>query len=153
MYSVKMKGIPPPSCQIHHMGTDHWITSVQDTEDEQVILFDSSQCFSPCLSRSLEMQLFAIYGRGKRHLQVVHPRVQQQHSGVDCGIFAVAYATEFVFNQYTGNELEFDRSVMRDHLLMCFQNQDLIPFPKLKRKMKLKNRPQLLESTTIIISR
>ena len=100
-----------------------------------------------------EMQDFAIYGRGKRHLQVVHPRVQQQHSGVDCGIFAIAYATEFVFNQYTGNELEFDRSVMRDHLLMCFQNQDLIPFPKLKRKMKLKNRPQLLESTTIIISR
>ena len=100
------------------------------------------------------MQLFAIYGRGKRHLQVVHPRLQQQHSGVDCGIFAIAYATEFVFNQYTGNELiEFDRSVMRDHLLMCFQNQDLIPFPKLKRKMKLKNRSQLLESTTIIISR
>ena len=64
MYSVKMKGIPPPSCPIHHMGTDHWITSVQDTEDEQVILFDSSQGFSPRLSRSLEMQLFAIYGRG-----------------------------------------------------------------------------------------
>ena len=147
MYSVKMKGIPPPSCQIHHMGTDHWITSVQDTEDDRVILFDSSQGFSPRLSRSLEMQLFAIYGR------VVHPRVQQQHSGVECCIFAIAYATEFVFNQYTGNELEFDRSVMRDHLLMCFQNQDLIPFPKLKRKMKLKNRTQLLESTTIIISR
>ena len=108
MYSVKMKGIPPPSCQIHHMGTDHWITSVQDTEDEQVILFDSSQGFSPRLSRSLEMQLFAIYGRGKRHLQVV----QQQHSGVDdCDIFAIVYATEFVFNQYTGNALiEFDRS-------------------------------------------
>ena len=153
MYSVKMKGIPPPSCQIHHMGTDHWITSVQDTEDDQVILFDSSQGFSPRLSRSLEMQLFAIYGRGKTYLQVVHPRVQQQHNGVNCGIFAIAYTTEFVFNQYTGNELEFDRFVMRDHLLVCFQNQDLIPFPKLKRKMKLKNRPQLLESTTIIISR
>ena len=136
------------------MGTDHWTTSVQDTEDEQVILFDSSQAFSPRLSRSLEMQRFAIYGSGKRHLRVVHPPVQQQHSGVDCGIFAIAYATEFVFNQYTGNEhIEFDRSVMKDHLLMCFQDQDLILFPKLKRKMKLKNRPQLLESTIMIISR
>ena len=111
MYSVKMKGIPPPSCQIHHMGTDHWIPSVQDTEDDQVILFDSSQGFSPRLSRSLEMQLFAVYPRGKRHLQVVHPRVQQQHNDVDCGIFAIAYTTEFVFNQYTGNELEFDRFI------------------------------------------
>ena len=35
----------------------------------------------------------------------MHPRVQQQYSGVDCGIFAIASATEFVFNQYTGNEL------------------------------------------------
>ena len=43
----------------------------------------------------------------------MHPRVQQQHNGVDCAIFAIAYATEFVFNPYTGNELiEFDRSVM-----------------------------------------
>ena len=83
----------------------------------------------------------------------MHPRAQQQHSGVDCGIFAIASATEFVFNQYTGNELEFDRSVMRDNLLICFQNQDLIPFPKLKRKLKLKNRPQPLESTTINILR
>ena len=40
MYSVKMKGIPPPSCQIHHMGTDHWITSVQDTEDDQASVAD-----------------------------------------------------------------------------------------------------------------
>ena len=59
-----MKGIPPPSCQIHHMGTDHWIKSVQDTEDEQVILFDSSQGFSPRLFRSLETQLFAEEGKG-----------------------------------------------------------------------------------------
>ena len=76
------------------------------------------------------MQLLAIYGKGRRHLQVLQPRVQQQHNGTDCGIFAIAYATEFVFNQYAGNELlEFDRPKMRGHLLTCFQNQDLIPFP------------------------
>ena len=107
---------------IHGIGRGVPNASVQDTEDEQVILFDSSQGFSPRLSRSLKTHLFAIYGRGKRRLPVVHPRVQQQHSGhsdVDCGIFAIAYATEFVFNQYTGNELiEFDRSAMREKNLV-----------------------------------
>ena len=76
---------------MHHTGTDHWITSVQDTEEEQIILFDSSQVFSQRLSRNLEMQFYAIYRRGRRHLQVVHPRVQQQHNCVDCGIFAILH--------------------------------------------------------------
>ena len=46
--------------------------------------------------------LVAIYDRGKGHIQIVHPHVQQQTNGVDCGIFAIAYATEFIFNQYIG---------------------------------------------------
>ena len=154
MYSVRMRRVLPPSCQIHHTGTDHWIASIQESENEQVVVFDSSQGPSPRLSQSLEMQLFAIYGRGKRHLQVLRPHVQQQYNGVDCGIFAIAFATEFVYKQYAGNELiEFDRPKMRDHLLECFQSQNLTPFPKMKRKMRLKNKTMSLDSTTSVISR
>ena len=154
MYSVRMRRVLPPSCQIHHTGTDHWIASIQESENEQVVVFDSSQGPSPRLSQSLEMQLFAIYGRGKRHLQILRPHVQQQHNGVDCGIFAIAFATEFVYKQYAGNELiEFDRPKMRDHLLECFQSQNLTPFPKMKRKMRLKNKTISLDSTTSVISR
>ena len=152
-YSVRMKSVMSPSCQVHHTGTDHWITSVQDTTD-QIIIFDSSQIFSPNLTKSIQLQLFAIYDRGKRQIQIVHPHVQRQTNGVDCGIFAIAYATQFIFNQYIGYDLvEFDRSAMREHLLSCFQNQEITPFPKLKRKMRLKKTVSELESTKSFISR
>ena len=154
LYSVRMRSVTPPSCQIHHTGTDHWIATVQTAEDDQVILFDSSKGDSPRLHRSLELQLFAIYGKGRKHLQVLRPRVQQQHNGVDCGIFAIAFTTEFVYNQYTGEELiEFDRPRMREHLLECFNNQELLPFPRLKRKLRLKNKTILLDSKASVISR
>ena len=98
------------------------------------------------------MQRFAIYGRGKKRIQILRPNVQQQYNCVDCGIYAITFGTEFVFNQYAGYELiEFDRSKMRDHLLECFQSQDLIPFPKQKRKMRLKSKKVSLDSTTSVI--
>ena len=151
-YCVKMRRTYPPSCQIHHTGTDHWITSAQDTSDGQIIIFDSSQGFNPRLSKSVEMQLFALYGKGKSQLEVIFPRIQQQSNGVDCGVFSIAYATEFVFNRFTGKEyLEFNKNNMREHLLCCFQEQELTPFPKLKRKLRLKGRP--VESSSLIISR
>ena len=43
MYGVRMSSVSPPSCQIHHTGNDHWIASVQEAENEQVIILDSSQ--------------------------------------------------------------------------------------------------------------
>jgi Ulp1 family protease len=51
------------------------------------------------------------------------PTVQQQTNSIDCGVFAIAYATEFCFNQYTGGKgLTFNTSVMRDHLLQCLKS-------------------------------
>ena len=154
VYGVQMSSVTQPSCQIHHTGTDHCVATVRTAEDERIILFDSAQG-SPHLPRSLEMQLYLLYtGKARGICKFLRPRVQQQHNGVDCGIFAIAFLTEFVFNQYTGRELlEFDIPKMRDHLLTCFSNYDLTPFPKLNRKMRLKNKTVLLDSTTSVISR
>ena len=44
-------------------------------------------------------------------------KVQQQVNGVDCGVFSIAFATEFCFNGYTGRGvLNFDRDQLRPHL-------------------------------------
>ena len=42
VYSVRMRSVLPPSCQIHQTGTDHWISSIQEAENEQNVIFDSS---------------------------------------------------------------------------------------------------------------
>jgi hypothetical protein len=64
-------------------------------------------------------------------------------------VFAIAYATEFCFNQYTGGKgLIFNTSVMRDHLLQCLSNKQLQPFPKVQPKTTLK----LHKNTSVYIN-
>ena len=44
--------------------------------------------------------------------------VQQQHRGVDCGLFATAFATELAYgNDKVG--VSYAKSVMRDHFFLC----------------------------------
>ena len=90
-----------------------------------------------------------IYSSNGNVIPVNLPTVQQQTNSIDCGVFAIAYATEFCFNQYTGgNGLTFNTSVMRDHLLQCLSNKQLQPFPKVQPKNTLK----LHKNTSVYIS-
>lgn len=134
-----MKFISAPACQIHHTGSDHWLTSASTDSQTDLILFDSLQGTIPSISNSLKLQLFAAYGNNKNHLTILVPKIQQQSNAVDCGIFALAYATEFCFSGFVGGEnIDFDKQAMRQHLITCFQSKSLRPFPQLKRKLRLK---------------
>ena len=78
---------------------------------------------------SLEEQLAAIYqmiaGDG---LIVTRVPVQQQKGGVDCGLFSIAYAFH-VLRGDNVKQLCLDRSKIRQHLVDCFEQQQLYPFP------------------------
>lgn len=138
-YSLKMKFSRSTACQIHHTGADHWVTSVSPANETDLIVFDSLQGPVPSISNSLKMQLFAAYAQNKNHLNILIPKIQQQANSVDCGIFALAYATEICFTGFVGGEsIDFDKQIMREHLLNCFQNKSMSPFPKIKRKLRLK---------------
>ena len=85
------------------------------------------------------MQFLQLYGRQKLNASLL--KVQQQKNLVDCGVFAIAFCTEYC---YTGRKVvlqdEFDIMRMRDHLHNCIENMELTPFPKLRRKLKLLTR-------------
>jgi hypothetical protein len=139
-YSLRMRSQVPPICQIHHTGRDHWITSVQCDADDPVIIFDSSISKPYVITESLKMQLFTIYGKNTNHLQIDVPQIQQQTNGVDCGIFAIANAVEFCLNSFLGTtQLEFDKNVMRSHLIECLLQNKLQEFPKNRKKLSLKS--------------
>ena len=56
---------------------------------------------------------------GEEHLKgLAVVAVQQQPNGSDCGMFAPAFATCLVHYQ-TPETLQFDKSMMRQHLLEC----------------------------------
>ena len=55
----------------------------------------------------------------------------------DCGLFAIANMMEFITNRCKGLqqgrlELKFIQSEMRNHLVQCFQQNYMEPFPKQK---------------------
>jgi hypothetical protein len=119
----------PPSVQIHHTGHDHWVLSIQDTSGT-VFLLDS-KIPRQTVSASTQIQMSRIYSSNGNMIPVNLPTVQQQTNSIDCGVFAIAYATEFCFNQYTGGKgLTFNTSVMRDHLLQCLSNGNCSHFQK-----------------------
>lgn len=133
--------------QIHHTGHDHWVLSIQDTSGT-VFLLDSKNP-RQTVSASTQIQMSRIYSSNGNVIPVNLPTVQQQTNSIDCGVFAIAYATEFCFNQYTGGKgLTFNTSVMRDHLLQCLSNKQLQPFPKVQPKNTLK----LHKNTSVYIS-
>ena len=75
-------------------------------------------------------------------------QVQQQCSGSDCGLFAVANATELCFGSQPGHAI-YKQSCMREHLMTCFLTQELLPFPKEKEASKAK--PEVLSTTQVQI--
>ena len=59
--------------------------------------------------------------------------VMQQNNSVDCGVYAIANAIEFVADN--GNPMaNYDISVIRSHLIQCLESGDLHPFPKCSKK-------------------
>ena len=71
------------------------------------------------LSTSVDMQFLQMYGRGRLNVSLL--KVQQQRSSIDCGIFAIAFCTEFCYTGRKGIvQAEFDIVKMRGHLVNCF---------------------------------
>ena len=88
-----------------------------------------SKCGSK-FTPSVESQIASIFSpiSHDNALVVTVVLVQQQVGGVDCGLFAAAFA----FHAASGEnlrKLQFDQSRMRSHLIRCLEKQALERFP------------------------
>lgn len=67
------------------------------------------------------------------NLKLHIPKIQQQDNSVNCGVFAIAYATS-ILNGENPEKLVFDSEKLRQHLISCFCSGTIKPFPsQLKR--------------------
>ena len=81
-----------------------------------------------------------------RNLSYVINSAQQQANGVDCGVFAIAYATSLVFGE-NPTLCSYNVPLMRQHLVNCLEKEMMYPFPKqdsTKRVLKYKKNQLLL---------
>ena len=138
-YGLKMKCKCAPCAQIHHAGDDHRNTSFKDDSSDTVYVADSMLGNRSEAGTSVEMQLLNIYGQDRKKIKVFLLKVQQQDNHIDRGVFAIAFRTEFCFSGLKGFlNAEFDMLKFRQHLVNCLENLELVPFPKVKRKLNLK---------------
>lgn len=124
------------SLQIHNNGELHWLTTSTVGHPGEVFLFDS---LNREITDDLDKQIRSIYSCDQSKPIIKKIKIQKQVGGVDCGLFAIATATDICHfnNPY---EITYDQSKMRKHLIECFNNNLLTPFPRFQQ---CKTKPEI----------
>ena len=124
---TSFSAITQESIQIHHTGKNHWVCSTSIGGHLRV--YDSSSCKR--LTSSMEVQLAECYknlATGST-LAVELPPAQIQQGGVDCGLFAIAFAYELAAGN-DPSDVSFEQGKMREHLVKCLERGLFEPFPR-----------------------
>ena len=117
--------------QILHAGSLHWVcvASVKENENNQ-----SHQIYDSLVSNKIKLDVIeqiADYSFcSKEELLLEIMPVQQQKNGVDCGLFAIAFATSLAFHE-DPSVTSYDVERLRPHLVKCLEEGKLTMFPKL----------------------
>ena len=123
---------PLETVHVHHNGQHHFLVS--SSIGGTIRIFDS---LNQPMSDSLHNQIRVLYSPDRS----ITPEIQQvvmpvkQAGTTDCGLFAIAYATELSLGN-DPSEFIFDQSSMRQHLLKCLEARNILPFQKLNKSTK-----------------
>ena len=112
--------------QLLHTGHNHWVcVSSIGCLPGTVRLFDS--LYHDIISQEVEDQVKDLV-LADSFQKLEYAPCQQQRNGSDCGVFAIAFATSLVFGSNPQN-LNFDITKMRPHLVACLQAGLMSQFP------------------------
>ena len=112
---------------------NHWVTvsSSLESATSVVYLYDSLQ--KERLNKNLVKQITRLRKCKDAELRIISKVVQQQRNGYDCGIFAIAFATDVAYN-HKPEQRTYNQSVMRKHLLAQLENETMSAFPQQTNK-------------------
>ena len=79
---------------------------------------------------STKSQLAAMISTEESKMEVVVRlnKTQYQNGGSDCGVFAIAFATDLCYGNDPAS-LKYAQEKMRPHLIECFTSGSISPFP------------------------
>ena len=87
------------------------------------------------ISESLNNQLRQKYSNSTEHLSVFVIPVDQQNNSIDCGLYAIANAVEFL-SEGGNPEALYNPDEMRSHFIQCLESGEIRPFPKNPKKRR-----------------
>lgn len=109
--------------QIIHSRGNHWLVMTTiGCSDSEVKIFDSAYSSIDEETSKLVCKLLG------RLANIMVVGIRKQLGGQDCGLFAIAIATSLATGSNPA-ELVYDQAATRAHLIKCFENLCLSPFP------------------------
>ena len=119
---------PADFVQLAHIDQSHWLCfSSINCPPGVVDVYDSAPY--PLSSCSvLFKQVAAVADCKNSILELRYVDVQVQEGANDCGLFAIAFATALC-NGIDPHSLSLDQNSMREHLISCFEEGEMLPFP------------------------
>ena len=87
------------------------------------------------LNKNLVKQIARLRKSEDAELRTISKAVQQQRNRYDCGIFAIAFATDIAHN-HKPEQRTYNESVMRKHLLTQLENETMAPFSQQEKRVK-----------------
>ena len=122
--------------QVLNKGGNHWITvtTIGVNNMSSVRVFDSLE------SSKFDFEMQSIIGSlvhtKSQEIIVKVEDVQHQEDSSSCGLFAIAYAVSLCFTD-DPRQIQFDKNVLRAHLLQCLVQRKMSRFPQLSGSRKL----------------
>ena len=120
--------------QVLHMNNNHWICAAGNRKDE-VSVYDS---MGGNLSKDTVYVIARMVKYEDKELMVKLIPLQHETNGNDCGLFALAFASDFA-EGIDPSEPYYDKKALRNHLLQCFRNNKINQF--LQEDMSVKSKP------------
>ena len=109
--------------QILFVNGNHWIT-VAGVPPSSVDVYDSKYAY---LSQDSKMQIASILRTSEPSVSVRMQSVQHQKGDSECGLYAIAYATDLAFGNDPASYI-YKQSELRAHLVNCLKRDHMTPF-------------------------
>ena len=119
--------------QVINMGRNHWVTVTNiGCESNRIKVYDSLNYLYAKLPESdrqkFHTSLAALLNTSLADMVIEWPSMVQQKGCSDCGLFALAVIVSLCNGDDPGLQV-YDQSVMRVHLSLCIQCEEITTFP------------------------
>ena len=125
---------------------DHFVVAAKGFGSHMVKLYDSNWDGINEPEQHLIYCIAKIEKTSDKNLIIGLMSCEKQKQCGSCGLYAIAFATALA-HSLNPSELRFDVSKLRSHLMECFQNGEITPFPTKEIRARSNWRPKKTIST------